>query len=122
MRLLSIPQKILYIDNMKETPNDKLVSLIRTLPRVELHNRLMVTSDRELALSMLYMNDEDRVLLLKQVTKGKAGRIEEEMQLQTRLRITYVQYRMAIENVIERLTVTKGSPSLKSYLRPRRYS
>lgn len=78
----------------------------------------MRIADRELALSMMYMGEVDRGRLLMHLSTAKQQRVREELVLQTRLAITYRQYRTAIENVIRQLG-SAGAVPLRNYLRPR---
>ncbi len=110
----------------------RLLQLGRALTAVERQNRLMATPDRELALSMMYMNDDDRKEFLSVVSSAKRRRIEEELRLESRLVIRNEHFRRAIETVIGRLghaaqeeggqgpdSPSGQPPPLRSYLRPR---
>ncbi|MBN1410655.1 MAG: hypothetical protein JW969_07405 [Spirochaetales bacterium] len=103
------------------TPNDQLVAFIKSMKKIDAHNTLMVIGDRELAISMLYMKDEDRNHILALVSKEKSRRIQDELVLNERLDIRYGQYRMAIDHVIKAMKSKGDRYSLKSYLRPRNY-
>lgn len=102
------------------SPHQRLIRIIRSLPPEVAQNRLLRTSDRELALSMMYLDDNERASILSMVSMQKERRIQEELTLHERLHITYKQYRIAIEHVIEKLMTARGNSSFKSYLRPRR--
>ena len=102
------------------SPNDALVRLLRALPPVAVQNRLMRVSDREIALSMMYMQDADRSLVFSRLAARKVARLREELTLHARLRITYEQYRRAVESVVEALQGEKRGEGLRSYIRPTR--
>ena len=102
------------------SPNDALVRLLRALPSVTVQNRLMRTSDREIALSMMYMQDADRSLVFGRLASGKVSRIRDEIALHGRLRITYDQYRRAVESVVKALQEGSRGDGLRSYIRPTR--
>lgn len=75
-------------------------------------------SDREIALSMMFMQEVDRMRLLAVLPAAKSKRIREEIMLQNRLRITYDQYKIAVSSVLEGLKGGRKIGPLKSYLRP----
>ena len=101
------------------SPNDRLVAALRALGPVEAQNRLMRLSDREIALSMMYMGDRDRGALLALLPAPKAERINSEMRLHRRLVIRYDQYVTAVESVLSSLEQQRRG-TFRSYLRPRR--
>ncbi len=80
----------------------------------------MTSSDRDLALSMMYLEDRERAALYARVSPAKVSRVHSELLLQQRLRIEYRQYRDAVERVIGRLRGAGRFSSTASYLRPRR--
>ena len=102
------------------TPNYRLVRRVRSLPKVRVQNGLMRAGDREIALSMMYMEDTDRAFFFSRLPQAKVKRIKEELALQSRLRITYDQYVKAIETVIKGVESNRGGTSFRSYLRPTR--
>ncbi len=100
-----------------ETPDRRLLKLIRLLPPSEVQNRLMRISDREIAVSLLYLEKEERAFILSFLGGAKKSRVQEEMEYTDRLRIRYPEYRLMIENVIKQIGGSGGGP-LRSYLRP----
>ena len=74
--------------NIPDTPNELLLRRARTLPRVRVQNSLMRAGDREIALSMMYMEDRDRGFLFSLLPAAKARRVREELTLQGRLKVT----------------------------------
>lgn len=89
------------------------------MPPADAQNRLMRIADREIALSMTRMGDEDRRFVLNLIARAKARRIQEEFGFQRHLRVRYDHYRAAIENVMRQLENAAPTAPLKSYLRPR---
>ncbi len=102
------------------TPNDEFVKKVRYLSLPELQNRLMKAADREIALSMMYMAEEDRNYILSVLPGPKQKRVREELALHEHLRIRYAQYRMALDALAEIITGT-GKGGLRSYLKPVRF-
>ena len=104
------------------SPNTTLVRIMRSQPSVDAHNRLMRMTDREIGLSMMYMDQADRNYVLALVPGPKARRVREELALQERLTIRYDQYVTAVNHVTQMLQAGSGEKAFRSYLRPRRYT
>lgn len=100
-----------------DTPDRRLLKLLRSLPASDVQNRLMRITDREIAVALLYLVDEERNYVLSFLGGAKKRRVEEEIEYTDRMRIRYPQYRIMIESVIEQLGGTGGGP-VRSYLRP----
>ena len=100
------------------SPQDDLLRLIRILPSADVQNRLMKTTDRELALAMMYLSDTERSAVLSFLSRQKGDRVNSEYNLQKGLKITYNQYLDALKNVTARLEYGEERSSKKSYLRP----
>ena len=103
------------------TPHERLLKIIRLLPRVTVHNKLMTAVDREIALTMMYMEDPEREYVLSFVSAEKKKRIREELKLHERLTIKYDQYLSALDHVVSLLKNSDQNRGFKSYIRPRRY-
>ncbi len=102
---------------VQDTPDRRLLKLLRLLPPAEVQNRLMRMSDREIAVSLLYLVREERNFLLSFLGGEKRRRVEEEIIYTDKMRIRYPQYRTMIESVIEQLSGSAKGP-LRSYLKP----
>ncbi len=102
-----------------QSPNDRLVAALRSLPPVAAQNCLMRLGDREIALSMMYMGDRDRADVLELLPEAKTRRVVAEMSLHRRLVIRYDQYVTAVEHVMAGLG-DRSPGAFRSYLRPRR--
>lgn len=79
----------------------------------------MRVADREIAVSMMFMQDQGRERILGLLAAKKSRLIREEFGFQKHLAVSYSQYLKAIENVIAQLRHGSGAPPLRSYLRPR---
>ncbi len=100
----------------------RLLHYLRIISPVEAHNRLMASPDRDIALGMMYMNDDERNEILARLAPAKASRVVEEVRLQERLQIRQDHYETAVSNLLSRISGT-GKPSFSgSYIRPRRTS
>jgi hypothetical protein len=104
---------------MQQSPSATVLALSTRLPAVDVHNRLMVIPDRELALATLYMDEYQRRTLLGHLGPSKRRRVEEEIAFQERLEIRYDHYRKALEGVLGALSNRESTRLGPSYLRPK---
>lgn len=98
----------------------QLLELVRNLPRVQVQNRLMACTDRDVALALVGLTDVERESVLATVSVRKAARIREEVALQERRRVDPKHAVFALGVVIGSLEsegLVKGN---RSYLRPHR--
>lgn len=94
------------------------MTIIRKLTPQEAQNRLLSLGDRDLAMAMMYLSDPDKDYILGFLSPKKVHRIREELALQKQRRITYNQYQIAIDHVVNSLSSSGNKTSLKSYFRP----
>ncbi|MFP4484464.1 MAG: hypothetical protein ACLFO1_06380 [Spirochaetaceae bacterium] len=80
----------------------------------------MATSDRDVALALLYVCEEERRPVLAAVSRAKRTRVEEEILLQQRLQISWQHYETAVLRLIRALQENSPQKSARSYLRPLR--
>ncbi len=97
-----------------------MLDKLRKLSRVDVQNRLSMCSDRELALSTMYMDLLKRSWFFSFLPEAKVKRVQEEIDLQKRLHIRYDYYLRAIQRVQEIVLRRAPSSDFKSYLRPRK--
>lgn len=100
-------------------PDKVLTDLIRSGSSARVQNILMRISDRELAISMIYMEKKDITFLLSFLPAVKQDRVKQEQGYVARLNLRYPQYRIVIDDVILRLKGMSGGGT-RSYVRPRR--
>ena len=74
--------------------------------------------DRQIGLSMMFMQDGDRAFVLSFLSAPKAASIQEELSLQKRLKITYDQYKTAVQATLDALTGDRNAGAIRSYIRP----
>jgi len=101
------------------TPDQVLTDLIHKGPFAKVQNILMRISDRELAISMLYLLEENETFMLSFLSEVKQDRIKQEQVYLKGLNLRYPQYRTVIDDVILRLQGMSGG-GIRSYVRPRR--
>lgn len=100
-------------------PHRRILDLLRALPAVDCQNRLLRVSDRELAFSLLYMDNGERERVLSLIGGGKARRVSSELSRIERSRTDTRQYEIATSIVIR--TLEGGSTeAARSYYRPSR--
>ncbi len=105
---------------VRESHSEVLTRLVRSLPKVVVQNRLMATSDRDVALALLYVPKEDRRPVLEAISKAKRTRVEEEILLHERLQISWKHYETAVSQLIRALQENSAQKGARSYLRPLR--
>jgi hypothetical protein len=101
------------------TPDQVLADLLHKGSYADIQNVLMRISDRELAISMLYLSEEDETFMLSFLSDIKQDRIKQEQVYLKSLHLRYPQYRTVIDDVILRLQGMSGG-GIRSYVRPRR--
>ncbi|MFP4153061.1 MAG: hypothetical protein ACOC2V_04345 [Alkalispirochaeta sp.] len=99
-------------------PHRRVLELIRALPAVDVQNRLLRVTDKEIATALLYMAEAERWSVLDLLGSAKRGRIIEEMTRQQRSRIEYSYYETAIRTVIRNLEGANVQGA-RTYYRPR---
>lgn len=99
---------------------DAILKLVKAMNPIEVHNRLMKASDRNIALALLYLENDERNRILSCLSAGKARRVRDELALNERRRIAGQHYRLAYEDVLQFLRQQNKKESLKSYVRPKR--
>ena len=104
---------------MINTPDRVLARLLRSGKHADVQNILMRISDRELAISMIYMEEDDVTFLLSFLPVVKQDRVKQEQIYVDRLNLRYPQYRTVIDDVILRLQGLSGG-GIRSYVRPRK--
>lgn len=87
----------------RTAPHQRVLELIRSLDRVDVQNRLLRTSDKEIALSLIYMSDWQQDFVLEFLGTVKEARVRQELERYRHTRILYRQYEMAVHTVIRSL-------------------
>ena len=95
----------------------RLLVLLRGLGSVAAQNGLMRLGDRDLAIALTYMDRSERDRVLRLLSPAKAARVADELDYQSRLRITAQQYRTLVETVIAQLR-SGAAGATRSYVRP----
>jgi hypothetical protein len=98
----------------------RLLSLLETLPDVQVQNRLMACTDRDLALCLLGIDAPRVHEALGLISSRKSARVLSELALEERRHVADVHIVMSLERVIESLTGSRPLPGTRSYIRPRR--
>ena len=80
----------------------------------------MTASDKDLALSMLYMNGFERDQLLRRLSKAKRSRVLDELKRQEHVRVLYDQYDRTIQWLIKHISSSRRPERGRSYFRPTR--
>ena len=88
------------------------------LTAVELQNRLLPVSDRELAVAMLYLPDAECEPIYRALAGPKALRLSEELALVRRRAVSRRDYLATLSRVVAVLGGARYTETLGSYLRP----
>jgi hypothetical protein len=99
-------------------PVEELARTIRSLPRVQLQNRLMRLAAREIAAAVRYLADADQALVFSALPPGMAGRVREEIALMKRRRLSSRDRLVFVRQVLASLQRETAPRSIGSYLRP----
>jgi len=105
-----------------EPLQQKILDTLRALPEADAQNRLMRTGDMELALSMIYMAEEQQQGIFRRTGPAKAARLRQLLERHRRTRITRQQYVAASREVLRSMAgeANRGGSNLSSYYRPSR--
>lgn len=87
--------------------------------RINAQNILMKISDREIALSMLYMDQKEENIIFSLLSEQKNKRIKEELSYQKKLKINYKLYCDISENLLKKFKKNKNNKNQRTYIRPR---
>lgn len=101
---------------------ERLLTLLNQLPGVDRQNRLMRIGDRALAICLCFLESHQQDWIIAQLTRGKAERVRDELQLQKHLSMTLQQYHSTMDLVLDHLGRETGTATRQSYLRPLRPS
>jgi hypothetical protein len=97
-----------------------LLRLVAKLPVVQVQNRLMACTDRDFALALVGLEEEDAEHLLALVSPPKARRVREETRLQEKRHVEGEYVVVALKSIILSLESNRTIAGQRSYLRPRR--
>ncbi len=96
------------------------MELVRTLPAVQVQNRLMASADRDIALALAGMADEEEAAVLSHLAPRKADRVREELALEERRRVDEKHIVYSLDLLIASLIGDRALTGRRSYVRPRR--
>jgi hypothetical protein len=99
-------------------PAEELARTIRSLPRVQLQNRLMRLAAREIAAAVRFIADADQRLVFSALPAALAGRVREEIALMKRRRLSGRDRLVFVRQVLASLRQESAPRSLGSYIRP----
>lgn len=94
--------------------------LVARLPAVQVQNRLMACTDRDIALALMGMTRAEVQSIVSHVSSRKASRVLEELALEERRRVEEKHVVLALNVVIASLSGERSIAGPRSYVRPRR--
>ena len=103
--------------NNGPAPHRKIVELLKAIPAVDAQNRLLRLGDKEIAMSLLYMAENEQKTVISLLGESKGRRVWDELERQIRSHVAAPYYEAAVRTVIRTLEgATVDAP--KSYYRP----
>lgn len=91
---------------MKKTgpaPHRRILDILRAAPAAEVQNRLLRIPDTDLALSMIYMAEDERALVTRLTGPAKGARVRDVLSRLEHTRIRYDQYERTAQLVVDAL-------------------
>ncbi len=98
------------------TPDRKLFKLIQKSGRITAERILNSSPDKEIAVSVLYLTDFERGILLSYLAPAKRERVKEEIRRSPEIK--YTTYTLIIEKIIRAFESGKQDSSGSGYFRP----
>jgi len=99
-------------------PVEELARTIRALPRVQLQNRLMRLSAREIAAAVRFISGADQHMVFSALPAAMAGRVRDEIALMRRRRLSSRDRLVFVRQVLASLRQESAPRSIGSYIRP----
>ncbi len=100
-----------------ESPEYKLLRLIRTAPLISVQDALLRAPAREIAMFLISLSRDEQIEILAKIPGVKKKTAENELLYQTHIRSTRAQRLEMIENLTRRIHGDNPS-AIASYLRP----
>ncbi|MBN2536522.1 MAG: hypothetical protein JXB88_26805 [Spirochaetales bacterium] len=100
----------------------KFISLLQEMPHVNAQNHLMGFKDREIAVVMLHMSDDDKDFVFSFLAGSKIDRIRQEIRLLKKTKVSDSIREMIFSRLIKCLEGEKKKPERRSYFKPGRSS
>ena len=102
--------------NKKMTPDRKLFKLIQNSNRITIERILNSSSDKEIAVSVLYLSDFERGIIFSYLAPVKRKRVIEEIRRSPEVK--YSIYKLIIEKLIKALETGHQDKKSSSYFKP----
>ena len=96
---------------------NQLLSFIQK-DQIIAQNILMKIPDRDIALSMLYMDKDEENIIFSLLSNEKIKMIKEELSYQKKLKIHYQLYLDISNNLLKKFYQYKNEDKKRTYIRP----
>jgi len=108
--------------NLKTMMNVRMeiLKVVKYHSKVTLHNMLMKIPDREIAVSIMALDDREKELFFSLLSPAKVLRIKEELQYQEKLDIRHDRYLKIVNKFLSYFEPGKKQFKNQSYIRPKR--
>jgi hypothetical protein len=101
-------------------PTEQLAQTIRSMSPIQLQNRLMRISAREIAFALKLLGSDDQAIALRALPAPMVARIREEMVLAKRRRLAGRDQLVYVRQVLKSLLREEAPRGIGSYVRPAR--
>ncbi len=102
------------------TLKEKILALLKYEDRVKIVNVLMKIPDREIAVSLMTLDEREREVAFSLLSPVKVRRVKEELQYQEKLDISHDRYTKIVRKFLSYFEPGKKDYKNQSYIRPKR--
>ncbi len=108
--------------NLKTMMNvrEEILKIVKYQSKVTLQNMLMKIPDREIAVSIMALEDREKELFFSLLSPAKVLRLKEELQYQEKLDIRHDRYLKIVNKFLSYFEPGKKQFKNQSYIRPKR--
>ena len=97
-----------------------ILSLVSELPSVQVQNRLMSCTDRDIALALAGLTDDEIGAVLTHISQSKARRVMEEIRVGYHRHVDQKHLVLTTRLIVQSLQSERSLSGTKGYIRPRR--
>lgn len=101
-------------------PVQKILNILKYENRIKIQNILMKVPDREIAVTIMTMNEMEKELLFSLIGPAKVKRIKEELGYQKKLDIRKDRYLKILNKFLSYFEAGNTQFKNRSYIRPKR--
>jgi Mg/Co/Ni transporter MgtE len=99
-------------------PTEQLAQTIRSMSPIQLQNRLMRISAREIAFALKLLGSDDRAIALRALPAPMVARIRDELELSKRRRLAGRDHLVYVRQMLASLVREEAPRGIGSFVRP----